>query len=132
VVEFQVIPGADNRGVRLVVNEHLYVGPRGAGLFCLGRAPDPVYGTAPRFPPIEIGPRSFVLADRLAGCRFWFRQSLAAPILERWLERWVLPEWPTAIRVEMVPLEQDRSRIPLLPLTVPLRAQKFPMLQYVN
>jgi general secretion pathway protein J len=132
VVEFQVIPGADNRGARLVVNEHLYAGPRGAGLFCLGRALDPIYGMAPRFPPIQIGPRSFVLADRLAGCRFWFRQSLPAPLPERWLERWALPEWPTAIRVEMVPLEQDRSRIPLLPLTVPLRAQKDPAVQYVN
>jgi hypothetical protein len=73
-----------------------------------------------------------VLADRLAGCRFWFRQSLPAPIQERWQERWVLPEWPTAIRVEMVPLALDRSRIPLLSLTVPLRAQKDPTVQYVN
>ena len=31
ILEFQVIPGADDQGVRLVVNEHWYTGPRGAG-----------------------------------------------------------------------------------------------------
>ncbi len=132
VLEFQVIPGANNQGVRLVVNEHLYVGPRSAGLFCLGRGPDPVAGVAPRFPPIEIGPRSFVLADRLAACRFSFRQTLPPPLLERWEARWIRLEWPTAVRVELLPLEHDPSKVPLVSLTVPLRAQKDLTLQYVN
>jgi general secretion pathway protein J len=132
ILEFQVIPGADNQGVRLVVNEHLYVGPRGAGLFCLGRGPEPLLGIVPRFPPIQIGPRSFVLADRLAACRFWFRQALPPPLFERWDQRWLRPEWPTAIRVELLPLAPAPSRVPLLSLTVPLRAQKDPGTEYVN
>ena len=36
ILEFQVIPGEQGRGVRLVVNENLYSGPRSAGVFCLG------------------------------------------------------------------------------------------------
>ena len=132
VLEFQVIPGANNEGVRLVVNEHLYVGPRGAGLFCLGFGPDPVAGMAPRFPLIQAGPRSFVLADRLAACRFWFRRTLPPPLLERWEDRWVWREWPSGIRVEMIPLERDPSKVPLVSLAVPVRAQKDPTVQYVN
>lgn len=132
VLEFQVIPGANNQGVRLVVNEHPYIGPRSAGLYCLGRGPDPVAGMAARFPPIQIGPRSFVLADRLAACRFFFRQAMPPPLFERWEERWIRPGWPSAIRVEMLPLERDPSKVPLVSLTIPLRAQKDPTIQYVN
>ena len=36
ILEFQVIPGEDEQGVRLVVNEHWYTGPRGAGIYCIG------------------------------------------------------------------------------------------------
>jgi general secretion pathway protein J len=133
VLEFQVIPGERNQGVRLVVNEHLYVGPRGAGMFCLGLAPDPLGGgMVPRFPPIQTGPRSFVLADRLAACVFAFRYTPPPPAMDVWTPRWVRKEWPTAIRVEMIPLEATPSKIPLLSLTVPLRAQKDPEFQYVN
>ena len=65
ILEFQVIPGEGGKGVRLVVNEQPYTGPRSAGFFCLGPSVDGF-----RFRPIEIGARSFVLADRLAFCRF--------------------------------------------------------------
>ena len=133
ILEFQVIPGANGEGVRLVVNEHLYTGPRGAGMFCLGRAMDPVArGMVPRFPPILPGPRSFVLADRLAACRFVFRRVMPPPIMEQWEPRWVRQEWPSAIRVEMIPLQRESSRIPQMSLTVPLRAQKDPEFQYAN
>lgn len=133
VLEFQVIPGEGNQGVRLVVNEHLYVGPRGAGMFCLGLAPDPLAGVlAPRFPPIQVGPRSFVLADRLAACGFSYRETLPPPVMEVWTPRWFKKGWPSAVRVEMIPLEAAPSKIPPLSLTVPLRAQKDPEFQYVN
>ncbi len=36
ILEFQVIPGEDDQGVRLIVNEHWYTGPRGAGVYCIG------------------------------------------------------------------------------------------------
>lgn len=133
LLEFQVIAGANNEGVRLVVNEHLNVGPRSAGQYCLGRVADPLTGVmAPAFPPIQIGPGSFVLADRLASCNFSYREPMPAPVLERWNARWVRKEWPTAIRIEMVPLENNPGKVPLVSLTVPLRAQKDPGLEYVN
>src|SRR5205814_2063081 len=37
ILEFQVIPGENGKGVRLIVNENLYTGPPSAGMFCLGR-----------------------------------------------------------------------------------------------
>ena len=78
ILEFQVIPGENNQGVRLVVNERLYAGPQEAGLTCLGVAPDPLTGvTAPRFLPISVGANSFVLADKLAYCRFSYREVVA-------------------------------------------------------
>ncbi|MBI4877319.1 MAG: prepilin-type N-terminal cleavage/methylation domain-containing protein [Acidobacteria bacterium] len=124
ILEFQVLPGANREGVRLVVNEHLYAGPLSTGQFCRGGPPV--------FAPIQAGPRSFVLADRLAGCRFLFRRSLPAPLYETWEPRWVRPEWPTAIRVELIPLEADAAKVPLLSITAPLKAQKDPAFQYVN
>jgi len=133
VLEFQVIPGENNRGVRLIVNEHFYTGPLGAGAFCLGPGPDPLTGVqAPLFRPIEVGPASFVLADRLAYCRFSYREPLPPPALERWVPRWVQPQWPTAVRIEMAPLEPDSSRLQPMELVAPIRVNKIPMTDYVD
>ena len=133
IVEFQVIPGEDNRGVRLIVNEPLYTGALGAGNFCLGRVPDPSLGMAiPRFRPIEVGPGSFVLADRLSYCRFSYREALPPPRLERWMPVWVLPVWPSAVRIEMAPLEPDSSRLQVLTITAPVRVTKDPLHEYTD
>ena len=40
ILEFHVIQGERGEGVRLIVNEHPYTGPRGAGLFCIGMGAD--------------------------------------------------------------------------------------------
>lgn len=131
ILEFQVIPRDDGKGVRLVVNEHLYTGPRGAGLFCLGRAPDPVLGVeVPRFPPIQIGASSFVLADRLAYCRFLFLESAPPPMIQRWRPNWVLPRWPLGVRVEMAPLEEDSARLRPVTITSPFRVNRSPEIAY--
>jgi len=128
ILEFSVIPGENGVGVRLVVNEHLYTGGFGAGRFCLGIFPDPASGmTVPRFVPVEIGDGSFVLADKLAVCRFVFREPLLDPPYERWVPRWVLPIWPTAVRVEMVPLEADNSKITPTTLTLPIFVNRVPL-----
>ncbi len=133
ILEFQVIPGENNQGVRLVVNEHLYTGPSGAGAFCMGLVHDPLLGAqVPLFRPIEVGPASFVLADRLAYCRFSFREVLPPPGLERWVPRWVQPQWPTAVRIEMAPLEPDPSRVQPMELIAPIRVNKIPMTEYVD
>src|SRR5437764_12675560 len=59
ILEFQVIPGENGTGVRLVVNELVYSGPRSAGVFCLGTPPGAL---APAFRPIDPGPIALALA----------------------------------------------------------------------
>ncbi len=133
VLEFQVTPGSRGEGVRLVVNEHLYTGPRGAGVFYLGTFLDPALGVqVPRFRPIEIGPQSFVLADRLAFCRFFYREIVPPPVRERWVTRWIVPVWPAAIRIEMAPLASDASRIQPLTITAPVHINREPTATYTD
>ena len=125
ILEYQVIPGERNEGVRLVVNERMYTGPLSAGMLCLAARPEYV--------PIEVGPQSFVLADRLAYCRFgYLEQRTPDPKDATWRGVWSSPNYPLAIRVEMAPLEPDPSRLPLLSLTVPLRVNKDPMVAYAD
>lgn len=125
ILEFQVIPGARNLGVRLVVNEILYSGPRSAGATCAGVAPDPALGLPlPQFFPIVQSPQSFVLADRLASCRFLFQEPARMAVPARWTPRWVLAEWPAAIRVELEPLDRDPSRLGLMSVTAPVRVDR--------
>jgi hypothetical protein len=117
--------------VRLVVNEHLYTGPVGAGAFCLGRVLDPTLNVQmPRFRPIHVGPSSFVLADQLAYCRFSYREVLPRPAGERWVSHWTAPLWPTAVRIEMAPVSPDPSRIHALSITAPIRVNAMPMERY--
>lgn len=125
ILEFQVIPGENGAGVRLVVNEHFYTGGLGAGRFCLGVGMDPVLGVgATQFTPVQTGPGSFVLADKLASCRMMYREPMPPPQFERWVAKWVQPYWPTAIRIEMTPLEADPSKVLPTTLTVPVFVNK--------
>jgi prepilin-type N-terminal cleavage/methylation domain-containing protein len=132
VLEFQVIPGDKGQGVRLIVNESLYTGPFSAG--CLGMAPGPSPGlTVPVFRPVEPGPNSFVLADKLAYCRFFYREPAPPPEFERWLPAWTgRPGWPTAVRIELAQLAPDPARVPLLTMTVPMRVNKQPYEKYAE
>jgi prepilin-type N-terminal cleavage/methylation domain-containing protein len=131
ILEFRVIAGEEGKGVRLVVNEVIYTGPRGAGTLCMGLRPDPELGvTIPRFRPIEIGPGSFVLADRLAYCRFSYLAPAPPPMLDMWRPMWILPRWPFAIRIEMAPLEAEPSRLNPVTITVPLQVNRDPIIVY--
>jgi hypothetical protein len=122
ILEFQVIPGEGGRGVRLVVNERPYTGPQSAGAACVGTFPDPETGRqVPQFRPIEAGPNSFVLADKLAYCRFSYRDLRPPPVLDVWVPQWTLAQWPTAVHIEMAPLDPDPSRVPLIGVVAPLR-----------
>ncbi len=133
ILEFQVIPGENGQGVRLVVNERIYTGPRGAGAACVGMAPDPETGAmGPSFVPIQIGAGSFVLADKLAYCRFSYRETMPAPELARWIARWIKPLLPSAVRVEMAPLIPDASRLEPVSLTIPIRITRRPLEPYEN
>lgn len=133
ILEYQVIPGENGIGVRLVVNEHWYTGPRGAGQFCAGLGSDPLTGApAPLFVPIQIGGGSFVLADKLAYCRFSYRDLRPPPELERWVLHWIKPILPSAVRVEMAPLVPDSSRLEPVSLTIPVRVTRLPLEPYDN
>jgi len=128
ILEFQVIPGEDGQGVRLVVNEHWYTGPRGAGVYCLGMGAGPDGGPpGPRFAPILIGPDSFVIADKLAYCRFSFRDPGRPPAPPFWVERWIKPVLPNAIRIEMAPLTPDVGRLEPVTLTIPVHVTRLPL-----
>jgi hypothetical protein len=108
ILELQVIPGDEGRGVRLIVNEIPYSGPMSAGQACLGIAADPVSGyPMPRFRPIQASEQSFVLADKLAWCRFSFLEPAVPPGIDQWRTNWVLPRWPIGLRIEMAPLEDN-------------------------
>lgn len=129
ILEFQVVPGEDGQGVRLVVNEHWYTGPRGAGVYCLGMGAGADGGPpGPRFVPIGIGPESFVLIDKLAYCRFSFRDPRTPPVeTPIWVERWVKPVLPDAIRIEMAPLAPDLGRLQPVTLTIPVHVTRLPL-----
>jgi type II secretory pathway component PulJ len=130
ILEFQVIPGEENEGVRLVVNEQWYTGSRGAGAMCLGTGSDPVTGLpSPLFVPIQIGSNSFVLSDKLAYCRFSFRNALARP-QPVWVDHWILPTLPDAVRIDLAPIAPDAGRLQPVTLTVPIRVTRLPLANY--
>jgi hypothetical protein len=130
ILEFQVIPGEDNQGVRLVVNEQLYTGPRGAGALCIGMGRDAITGfPAPVFVPIQIGGNSFVLSDKLAYGHFSFRDSRSRP-QPFWVDHWVAQMFPDAIRIYLAPLAPDLGRLQPVTLTVPLRVTRLPFANY--
>jgi hypothetical protein len=129
ILDFQVAPGDLGQGVRLVVTELAY-SPQQANLTCAGSVRDPETGIEMGlFRPIPVGPGSFVLADKLAYCRFSYR-AIDPMMGERWLPAWPLGKWPTAVRIEMAPLDPDTSRLPLASVTVPIRVNRQPYVPY--
>ena len=125
ILEFQVVPG-EREGVRLIVNEHVHAGPLSTGRFCLGIGENGV----PRFLPVQLGERSFVLADKLAACRMLYREVVPEPPFERWVPVWRRDTLPTAIRIEMAPLPSDKLRLPLVTVTAPVRVTRDPKVIY--
>lgn len=133
ILEFTVIPGDNGRGVRLVVNELPYTGQENAGRLCLGFAPDSEGTVITKFPPVETGPNSFVLADQLEYCRFaylWPAEQPSGP--SEWKPAWKLPRWPLGIRIEMAPLEPDPSKVQPITVTVPIYQRRWPELPYAD
>ena len=133
ILEFQVIPGEEGRGVRLVVNERPYTGPQSAGAICTGMIPDAEAGRlVPQFEPIAIGSGSFVLADKLAYCHFSYCERRPPPVFDVWGPEWKVPQWPTALRIEMAPLDPDPSRVPLISVVAPIRVDAHANVSYHN
>jgi hypothetical protein len=134
ILELLVLPRDDGRGFRLIVNEHIYSGPVSAGLFCLGPRPDPVTrASVPEFLPVEAGPGSFVLADKLAMCRFSYLTPRLPPDgRSQWVPTWNLSRWPFGVRVEMAPFEDDATRLRPVTITQSLHVTRSPDIQYVD
>jgi hypothetical protein len=131
ILEFQVIPGENEQGVRLIVNELLYSGPISTGAICLGQTTDSTLGgQITQFRPIQAGTNSFVLADKLSFCRFSYLEQMPEPVLGRWTPRWVRPKLPQAIRVEMAPIEEDSTKIQPLTVTLPLHVNRDVLADY--
>ena len=137
ILEYMVIPRHEGGGVRLVVNEIPYTGTLGAGLLCLGLMPDAALGVAtPRFRPIQAGPHSFVLADKLAACRFTYLDppppGMPPGAPGQWTNRWVRVGWPLGVRMELEPLDHDPSRLRPVTVTAPVRAQRSLEMTYAD
>ena len=133
LLEFTVIAGENGNGVRLIVNELPYSGPFSVRGACVGTQPDPLTGqSAALFMPISPRPDSFVLADKLAGVRFVYRDELPPPVLERWTSKWLANKLPSAIRIEMIPLELSPANLQVTTTTIPIRITANPMLNYAD
>ncbi|HUS05129.1 MAG TPA: prepilin-type N-terminal cleavage/methylation domain-containing protein [Bryobacteraceae bacterium] len=135
ILEYQVIPGDNGNGVRLVVNEFLYSGGRSTGASCIGQTADPLTGlNVAKFAPVQVGPASFILADKLAFCRILYKEEFPAPapVRERWAPKWTHQRPPSAVRIQMEPLERDPSRVQLIAITAPFRITRDPMKLYVD
>jgi len=127
VIEIFIAPGEDGRGVRLLANEYLFTGPLGAGFFCSPGARDETGAQSVQWRPAEVRPSSFVLADKLAGARFLYQVRLEENMPEIWAPRWVRKEqWPTAVRIEMAPLERQPDRVQPVTFTAPIRVTRQP------
>jgi prepilin-type N-terminal cleavage/methylation domain-containing protein len=129
ILEFQVIPGENGEGVRLIVNELLYTGPRSAISLCAGAIPS-ADGFLLNFRPVQIGQQSFVLADRLSRCQFSFKEFRDPPQQDVWLPRWASARMPSAIRVDLAPLSTDPSLLEVPSIVAPVRINRNPMVEY--
>jgi prepilin-type N-terminal cleavage/methylation domain-containing protein len=115
IVEYSVLPG-ENGTVRLVVGELPYTGPQSTTAACAGVSPS----------------ASYVLADRLAYCRFLYHEpyDLNGFVETPWLPVWDRPFLPAAIRIDMKAAAAAAGGLPDLGVTVPLHVTRDPFTQY--
>jgi prepilin-type N-terminal cleavage/methylation domain-containing protein len=134
IAAMQVIPGERNQGVRLIVNETPYTGPEQAGRDVLGIELNPSGPQIVRFAPIVPGAASFVLADRLAFCRFAYLEPRREAPFQVWRPDWVQPQLlPLAVRIEMAPIDiENSSELHISTVTVPLNVNRVPGTTYVD
>jgi hypothetical protein len=122
ILEMLVAPADNGQGVRLLVNEIPYGGPAAAGQFCTGLN---------HYLPISASEKSFVLADKLAFCRFTY---LSIPLEEiprpEWVPKFEGHTWPRAVRIEMAPLEVDHSRLQPISVTAVIRVHRNAEIPY--
>ena len=115
VVEYVAAPDPHG-GVRLMMNERVYSGPASVAPLCVSNT----------FPPVQVTPLSVEMAGKLAYCRFLYRVPVPdSPLGADWIAVWQRPDLPRAVRVEMMPLEPNPSRLPMLTLNVPVHVTRL-------
>jgi hypothetical protein len=127
ILEIFVASG-EKIGFRLLVNEIPYLGPITARQQCSGATDD---GRA-IFRPPQPNPRSFILADQLAGVVFSYLGPEGGDPKnpDIWQPTWTQRLWPKAIRVEMAPLEPNPARLQPLTVVAPVRIFRWPETKY--
>ncbi len=129
IAAFQVIPGADGKGVRLIVNETPYTGPMQAGQMIAAIDTD----SGVQFVPVVAGAQSFVLADRLEYCRFTYLEPIPEPPFQIWRQDWILPQLlPQGIRIDMAPLNPTPSDLHVSTVTAALHVNRTPGVIYAD
>ncbi|MGD1072342.1 MAG: prepilin-type N-terminal cleavage/methylation domain-containing protein [Bryobacteraceae bacterium] len=122
IAALQVIPGDRGAGVRLIVDETPYTGPAQAGQSIVS-----IDANGPHFAPILPNPQSFVLADRLAFCRFSYLEPRYVAPFRIWRPDWIQPQQlPLGIRIEMAPLDTTPAELHVSTVTVPLTVNLQP------
>jgi len=131
LVEYQVIPGENGLGVRLVMNEILYGGQKWLRPLCLGLVQAQGGIQVAQFTPIQVGGYSYVLADKLASCHFEYLREGNLPLPSVWTENWVeQSKWPLAVRIMLRPLASNPSILQPTSLTVPVPSNPLPGYDY--
>jgi hypothetical protein len=134
IAAMQVIPGEQNQGVRLILNETPYTGPDQAGLEITGIEQEAGQPQITHFAPIPAGAQSFVLADRLAYCRFYYLERRFTAPFQVWRQDWVQPQiLPLAVRIEMAPLDAgNSSNLHISTVTTPVNVNGAPGTIYAD
>ena len=131
LIEYMVVPGEKGQGFRLIVNEPYYNGPATFQSICSGMMPLPNGGLTLQLAPPQPAPTSFILADQLARCQFFYLREVPGSNGRReWVPSWRERSLPLAIRFEMAPLRPDPSRAQFRTLTLPVRVDRNPYLPY--
>ena len=121
LVELQILE--TERGLRIVMNEFPYGGPRAAGQLVTAAEQDPASREMRlSFVPIRAQSASFVIADELAGGSFSYMIPETAFEPPRWVAAWTRTyQIPGAVKIELNP-RPDPSRLLPVTVTVPIRA----------
>ena len=104
ITEMQVV--SYERGLRVLLNQSPYLGPRSAGFFVAGFFQDPLRGRQrARYIPIQPRATSLIIVDELQDCRFAFLEQ--PPGVERptkWGPEWTdLLRLPEAVAIHVTP-----------------------------
>ncbi len=144
IVEYRVLP--EERGsVRLVATERPYTGPLSTMPYCGGAPPPPAPVSAYEFgaqgarpgashPAAPASNGSYVLAEHLAYCRFWYHEPYNQNrfIETPWLPVWDKPLLPAGVRIEMRSAVPDTGGLSILDVTVPIQVNRDPRMVYID